>query len=135
MSEAAPPFAPGVYTGAGATARLIGSRCGACGATAFPRQDVCPHDGGAMANIELPRTGTLYSATVVRVKPPFGLPRPYAVGYVDLDWDGLRVFALLDPLRIGDYAIGMRLAMTSGPMGVDLDGAPCERPYFTPAES
>ena len=75
----------------------------------------------------------LYSYTIVRMKPPFGLPAPYAVGYVDLPADGLRIFALLDP-TIDAYRIGMPLALTSGPLGVDLAGAPCARPFFTPAE-
>ena len=129
-----PPFAPGVYTGEGAATRLIGSRCPASGRTCFPRLDRCPDDGAPAEDIALSADGILYSATVVRMKPPFGLPAPYAVGYVDLPENGLRLFALLDPARIGDYRIGMTLVLTSGPLGTDLDGRPCRRPFFTPVE-
>ena len=132
MSDVLPAFAPGIFTGSGTATRLLGSRC-PCGRIAFPPRAECPDDGEATATIELPPTGTLYAATVVRMKPPFGLPAPYAVGYVDLDGLPLRVFALLDPARIGDYQIGLSVVLTSGPLGTDLDGAPCVRPCFTPA--
>ncbi len=108
---ALPAFAEGVFSGRGATTRLLGNRFG--------------HDG-----IELPRRGTLYSYTVVRMKPPFGLPAPYAVGYVDFAGVDLRVFMLLDPDVIGTLRIGMKLEITSGPLGIDLSGHPCIRPYF-----
>ena len=40
---------------------------------------------------------------------------------------------LLDPAHTEDFRIGMPLDLRSGPLGVDLDGEPCIRPYFTPA--
>ena len=136
MSDGAglPPFADGVFTGAGAETRLLGSRCPTGGRTLFPRAPLCPDDGLATEPIELPARATLYSFTVVRMKPPFGLPAPYAVGYVDLVGVDLRLFMLLDPAAIDALRIGMPLTLSSGPLGVDLHGAPCTRPYFTPAE-
>lgn len=132
VSEAQlPPFAEGIFTGEGATTRLLGSRCGD-GRMLFPRTALCPDDGRATDPIELPTRATLYSFTVVRLKPPFGLPAPYAVGYVDLVGVDLRLFMLLDPAATDKLRIGMTLAPSSGPLGVGLDGAPCIRPYFTP---
>ena len=134
MSEGAhlPPFAAGIFTGQGATIRLLGSRCS--GQVLFPRVALCPDDGHQAEPIELPAHGTLYSFTVVRMKPPCGLPAPYAVGYVDLAGIDLRLFTLLDPAAIDALRMGMALTLSSGPLGVDLAGAPCIRPYFTPAE-
>lgn len=126
-----PPFAEGIFTGAGATTRLLGSCCGG-GHMLFPRTAVCPDDGLATDPIALPARATLYSFTVVRMKPPFGMPAPYAVGYVDLVGVDLRLFMLLDPAATEMLRIGMPLALSSGPLGVGLDGAPCIRPYFTP---
>lgn len=132
MSDALPPpFALGMFTGVGAATRLLGSRCGS-GRLLFPRAAWCPCDGLPTDPVELPARATLYSYTVVRMKPPFGLPAPYAVGYADLLGIDLRLFMLLDPAAIDALRIDMPLALTSGPLGVDLTGAPCIRPYFTP---
>lgn len=125
------PFAPGIFSGEGAETRLIASRCASSGRLDYPA--IASGDGDPCEPVELSPLGILYSFTAVRMKPPFGLPSPYATAYVDLA-EGLRVFALLDPLRIGDYRIGMKLVLTSGELGTGLAGEPCTRPYFAPAE-
>lgn len=134
LAAGLPPFAEGVFVGDGASARLLGSRC-ASGRMLFPRTASCPDTGDATMPVELPVCAELYSYTVVRMKPPFGLPAPYAVGYVDLQGVDLRIFTLLDPFAIGRLRIGMRLTLSSGPLGVGLTGEPCARPYFTPLEA
>lgn len=129
-----PPFAQGVFTTDtdGAT-RLVGSVCPECGRHAFPAVSHCADDGTPTDPADLGGDATLYSYTVVRTKPPFGLPTPYAVGYADLDVGGLRIFMLLDPERTEDFRIGMRLRLAEGAIGVNLDGDPCRRPFFSPA--
>ncbi|WBX85356.1 Zn-ribbon domain-containing OB-fold protein [Sphingosinicella microcystinivorans] len=128
-----PPFAEGIFRSDGALTELVGSRCPTCGARHFPARAHCPDDMAETETVSLGASGTLYSATVVRTKPPFGLPAPYAVGYVDLDDHPLRIFMLLDPAHAEDFRIGMALDLRSGALGVGLDGEPCIRPYFTPA--
>lgn len=128
-----PPFAEGIFRADGALTELVGSRCPTCGARHFPARAHCPDDMAETETVNLGGSGTLYSATVVRTKPPFGLPAPYAVGYVDLDDHPLRIFMLLDPVHAEDFRIGMALDLRSGALGVGLDGEPCIRPYFTPA--
>jgi uncharacterized protein len=71
--------------------RLIGCRCEACGALAFPKRAVCFSCGSRSLSEELlARTGALYSYTVVHVSS--SRPTPYTIGYVDLD-DGVRLLA------------------------------------------
>src|SRR5690606_2861577 len=71
---------------------LIGSRCNACGVTTFPKRPVCPSCmSDQVVEETLPRTGTLYSFTVLRVGPERWL-RPAALGYVDLP-NNVRVFS------------------------------------------
>ncbi len=130
-----PPFARDVFDGLGPATRLLGSRCRGDGRLLFPRTPLCPDDGLATDPVELPARATLYSFTVVRMRPPCGLPAPYAVGYVDLVGADLRLFMLLDPDAVGRLRIGMPLALSSGPLGVDLEGAPCIRPYFIPVDA
>jgi uncharacterized protein len=56
--------------------------------------------------LSLSPEGTIHSFTVIHTKAAFGLPEPYAVGYVDLERDGLRIFSLLDRQKIGQLHTG-----------------------------
>lgn len=127
-----PPFADGIFKDADGGPELLGSRCPRCERHFFPKIAHCSDDAEPTVEVGLGNTAELYSYTVVRTKPPFGLPTPYAVGYVDLPASGLRVFMLLDPDHAEAFRIGMPLRLAQGEVGVNLDGAPCRRPYFTP---
>jgi uncharacterized OB-fold protein len=91
---------------------LVGSRCSACGAVTFPRQNSCPRcTGENAAPHTLARQGSLWTYTVQGFppKPPYlGADRefrPYGVGYVDLGGEvlveGRLVTDDLGSLRIG----------------------------------
>lgn len=72
--------------------RLLGSRCGGCGAVSWPSRPVCPRCGAAeAAELRLSDEGTLITFTTVWVPRP-GLGVPYVLGQVDLA-DGVRIFA------------------------------------------
>ncbi|MCB2227088.1 MAG: OB-fold domain-containing protein [Desulfarculaceae bacterium] len=109
---------------------LIGGRCPDCGRDFFPRPRYCPSCLGPLEERSLGGDGVIHSFTVVRVRPPLGLPHPYAVGFVDLTESGLRVFGLLDPGRIEDLAMGSRVELRTAPLGLDNRGEPCARPFF-----
>lgn len=128
---------PGLVEPFDATGRysLIGSRCPDCGTWSLPALQRCPHCRGTPVRVPVGTTGSLYTYTVVRTRPPFGLPEPYAVGYVDLNESGLRVFGLIDPLSVGELEVGQRMEIGLRPLGVDHDGRPCLRPLFLPAGS
>ncbi|WGX96094.1 Zn-ribbon domain-containing OB-fold protein [Nocardioides sp. L-11A] len=105
---------------------LVGSRCDACGTTTFPRQEGCPRCGGAgMADAVLPRSGTIWSATVQHFEPkaPYrhdGDFVPFGMGYVDLG-DVIVVARLTenDPARLG---IGAAVTLCTLPAWTDEDG-------------
>jgi uncharacterized OB-fold protein len=78
-----------------------------------------------MSAVELARTGTLWSFTVVRFRPPgeYRGPDPFEpmpCGMVELE-DGLRVLA---PLRVdlADLQIGMRMEFCAAPGHLDDEG-------------
>ena len=110
---------------------LRGGHCPQCGRDFFPRPRYCPTCLRPPDGRSLGGDGVIYSYTVVRTRPPFGLPQPYAVGYIDLDQSGLRIFGLLNPDHIGRLAMGRRVRLEVGPMGQDGQGEPCRRPYFS----
>jgi uncharacterized OB-fold protein len=105
-----------------------------CDRKMFPKPVVCPYCLEPVISVGLSQEGSIYAYTVVRVKPPFGLPQPYAVGYVDLMEENLRVFTLFDPSRIDDLRIGAAVVLRIEPLGVNRDGLECLRYFFTPKD-
>jgi uncharacterized OB-fold protein len=128
------PVVPGVFTipSGDEDPVLLGGRCPRCGRDFYPRPPRCPHCLGPIEEKALGSTGRLYTYTVVRVKPPWGLPRPYGLAYVDLDDSGLRVLGLLDPDALEHVEIGLPLRLAVGEIGGNIKGEPCLRPFFRP---
>lgn len=112
---------------------LVGGRCERCDSTCFPWAPVCRHCHGPLARVSLGSTGIVHSATLVRTRPPLGLPRPYGVAYVDLEAAPVRVLMLADASSATPLPIGQKVALAVAELGVDLAGAPCLRPYFRTA--
>lgn len=130
-----PPVAPDIFAFAGGNPplpHLCGGRCPGCGRYYFPRPDHCLDCQAPVETADLGRHGVIYSHTTIRTRPPYGLPRPYAVALIDLDDVPLRVFCLLDPASIGSYAIGQAVALSVAALGHDGHEVPCLRPLFTP---
>lgn len=119
-----------VFTWPSEAPQLIGSQCGDCTATTFPRQDRCPRCGTTtMSDLLLPRRGTLVSWTTQGFPPivPYAGDetgksfQPFGVGLVELD-DVVRVESRLtesDPERL---AFGMEVELQVVPFYVDADG-------------
>ncbi|QIB66066.1 Zn-ribbon domain-containing OB-fold protein [Kineobactrum salinum] len=96
----------------------------------FPRQEHCPGCLQSLQERSLGGTGVIYSVTTVRVRPPLGLPQPYAVAYVDLDDVPLRVFGLIDPDQCESVCIGDRVVLKVLPLGLNQQQQSCLRPCF-----
>jgi uncharacterized OB-fold protein len=129
-----PPVAEGIFTPPPfeeTPPSLLGGFCSACNKYYFPKPKYCRICLNQLTVALLNSVGTIYSFTVIRIRPPFGLPQPYAVGYVDLNKSGLRIFCLFDPKFIDQLKIGLPVVLKVGPLGYDGKGAPCLRPYFS----
>ena len=122
-------LAPEISTWPNENPQLIGSKCGDCGATAFPTQDHCPRCSAAgMTEILLPRRGTLVAWTTQGFPPgpPYAGATgkdfvPFGVGLVQLD-DVIRVEGRLtenDPAKL-QFGMGVELAMV--PFTTDDEG-------------
>lgn len=112
--------------------RLVGGRCGSCGAHSFPRAAICTGClSEAIETVDLARDGRLYSYSVVH-QAPRGWRVPYALGYVDLA-DDVRVLAHLDadPSRL---RIDMPVRLGVGEVGADASGRTLVTYTFTPIE-
>jgi uncharacterized OB-fold protein len=103
----------------GATPCLLGSRCSKCGTVVFPKMPVCPrcHCNGAMQEVEIGRTGTLYSHTISYFAPK-GFVAPAFQAFVDLP-EGPRVFTLIGaalPVERGVLEDGMPMRLIVEPL-------------------
>ncbi|KJS39135.1 MAG: hypothetical protein VR70_08740 [Rhodospirillaceae bacterium BRH_c57] len=116
--------------GDGARVRLLASQCGEANRLSFPRRAFCGADLTEPEEVEVPGVGTVYCYTVVRTRAPYGLPTPYAVGYVDIDGTGLRVFGLFEPELVDDLEAGLAVELQARPLGIDNHGEACLRPLF-----
>ena len=129
------PLAPGleqVFRQDADGCRLLAARCRLSGRLFFPAPAYCPCCLEAPETVPLSGRGSIHAFTVVRIKAPFGLPEPYAVGYVDLEAAPLRVFGLFPPQAIADLRTGLAVDLTLMPLGLDNVGQPCLRPVFRP---
>jgi uncharacterized OB-fold protein len=129
------PVNPGTYTvpeyGGRVPPELVGGACNVCQALFYPKPKYCPTCLGKIVEKTVGGSGRVHSLTVIRTKPPLGLPQPYSVGYVDLDKTGLRVFGLLDPEQISEMKLGSRVRLSVRELGHDGRGKPRLRPIFT----
>ena len=103
----------------GATPSLVGGRCGVCGKIVFPQMPVCPACGanGSMHQVEIGRTGKLYSHTIAYFAPK-GFKAPYFQVFVDLP-EGPRIFSLVGdecPVERGALEDGMPMRLVVEPL-------------------
>ncbi len=131
--SALPPVVDNIFTASAddpGQFELIGSHCAACDRYFFPGAEFCSDCHATADQVSLGGRGTIYSYTVVRIKPPLGLPQPYAVAYIDLLSVPLRIFCLLDPEQAEEAAIGGKVVLSVGAVGQNNAGQACLRPFF-----
>ncbi len=122
-------LAPEISTWPDEKPQLIGSTCGACGATVFPVQDHCPKCSGAeMSEVLLPRRGTIVAWTTQGFPPgaPYAGPTgkdfvPFGVGLVQLG-DVIRVEGRLTENDPAKLQFGQEVELTMIPFTTDAEG-------------
>ncbi len=126
-------LAPEISTWPDDNPQLIGSRCGRCGAAAFPVQDHCPRCSSAeMSDLLLPRQGTLIAWTTQGFPPgaPYAGPTgkdfvPFGVGLVQLGLGDQAVVRVEGRLTENDPAklqFGQEVELTMIPFTTDAEG-------------
>lgn len=122
-------LAPEISTWPDENPQLIGSHCGSCEATTFPVQRYCPRcSGSEMAEVLLPRRGTLFAWTTQGFPPgaPYAGPAgkdfvPFGVGLVQLG-DVIRVEGRLTENDPGKLQFGQEVELTMVPLNREDDG-------------
>lgn len=102
---------------------LLGSRCTACGATAFPPREFCPacRAGDGLTESALSTEGRVHSFTVVRQAPP-GIEVPYVLGWIDLPADEVRLMAQVVGVASEEVELGMPVDLELTPFDEGLLG-------------
>ena len=124
---------PSISTWPDENPQLIGSECGVCGATVFPRQSHCPKCSAADTNdVLLPRRGTVIAWTTQGFPPgaPYVGPTgkdfvPFGVGLVQLGLGDDAVVRVEGRLTENDpekLQFGMEVELTMIPFATDGDG-------------
>lgn len=126
-------LAPEISTWPEENPQLIGSRCGACGATTFPVQQRCPRCSiGEMTEVLLPRRGTVIAWTTQGFPPgpPYAGPTgkdfvPFGMGLVQLGFGEDAVIRVEGRLTENDPAkleFGQEVELTMIPLTADDEG-------------
>ena len=113
---------------------LVAHECVACRARYFDRRNACAACGGTefiLADVE--SEGTLRAFTIVNFAAK-GVPVPYVAGIVDCAGttvSGVVVNTAPDPAHL---RLGMKLRLTTFPIGTDASGAEGVNYGFEPTE-
>jgi len=90
--------------------RFLGAQCAECGRTFYPPRNTCPYCGSTkLEEVELPRTGTLESYSVVYSVPSDSrVEAPIVIGLVRLD-NGVRVIGEVSDVLPDELVTGLRV--------------------------
>jgi uncharacterized protein len=122
------------YLSLGDDPHLVASECTACGALFFDRRNACASCGGRdFAARRLANDGVLRAFTIVH-RASAEVRVPYVSGIVDLDGGGVVKANIvgIDP-EPGNVALGMKVRLTTFPIGTDAGGTEAVAFGYQPA--
>jgi len=122
------------YLALGDEPHLVAHECMACGARFFDRRSACASCGlQEFRRVEVARTGTLRSFTIVHFAAE-GVPVPFVAGVVDCDGTSVKGNVVNTPPDPEHVRLGMKIRLTTVPVGIDAAGVEAVGYGFEPAE-
>ncbi|MCZ7528808.1 MAG: OB-fold domain-containing protein [Acidimicrobiia bacterium] len=114
---------------------LVANECVDCGARYFDRRNACASCGGTngFRRVDVPTEGELRAFTIVSMAAP-GIPVPFVAGVIDCGGTSVRgniVNVEPDPEHV---TLGMKVRLTTFPIGVDSNGTEAIGFGFEPQE-
>lgn len=122
------------YLRLGDDPHLVAAECSSCGALFFDRRNACANCGGCdFGERRLASTGIVRAFTIVH-RAPGDVNVPYVSGIVDLDGGGVVKANIvgIDP-EPGSVALGMKVRLTTFPVGTDSEGTQAVAFGYQPA--
>ena len=112
---------------------LVANECTACGARFFDRRNACASCSATeFKQVDVAREGELQAFTIVTFAAP-GVPVPFVAGLIDCDGTSVRgnvVNVEPDPANV---SLGMKVKLTTFPIGSDDEGTEAVGFGFEPA--
>jgi uncharacterized OB-fold protein len=101
---------------------LVASECTSCGARYFDRRNACASCFATdFRKVDVDTTGELRSYTIVSFAAP-GIPVPFVAGVVDCDGTSVRANIVNVEPDAEHVHLGMKLKLTTFPIGTDTAG-------------
>ncbi|MFP3899410.1 MAG: Zn-ribbon domain-containing OB-fold protein [Acidimicrobiia bacterium] len=114
---------------------LVANECTACGARFFDRRNACAACGGReFRQVRVASEGELRSFTIVSHAAP-GIPVPYVAGVVDCDGTSVRTNIVNVEASPEHVTLGMKVRLTTVPVGTDSTGTEAIGFGFEPVEN
>jgi uncharacterized OB-fold protein len=122
------------YLALGDDPHLVAHECDGCGARFFDRRNACAScSGQSFSRATVARTGELRAFSIVSAAAP-GIPVPFVAAIIDCDGTTVRgnlVGTHPDPEHV---TLGMKVRLTTYPLGADTDGTEAVGFAFEPLE-
>jgi uncharacterized OB-fold protein len=101
---------------------LVAHECTACGARFFDRRNACASCSGTdFRDVPVPTTGEVRAFTIVAFAAP-GVPVPYVAAVIDCDGTSVRGNLVNVPPDPEHVELGMKVRLTTVPIGTDDEG-------------
>jgi uncharacterized OB-fold protein len=112
---------------------LVAHECTACGARYFDRRNACASCGGTdFTTADVPTEGVLRTFTIVTFAAP-GIPVPFVAGVVDCGGTSVRANIVDVEPTPEAVTLGMKVRLTTFPIGADGEGTEAIGFGFAPA--
>jgi uncharacterized OB-fold protein len=122
------------YLVLGDSPHLVAHECTSCGARYFDRRNACAGCSGTdFRNVDVPTDGELRAFTIVSMAAP-GIPVPFVAGIVDCDGTSVRANIVNTPPDPEHVTLGMKVRLTTVPVGTDSEGTEAVGFGFEPVE-
>ncbi|HEY2998476.1 MAG TPA: OB-fold domain-containing protein [Acidimicrobiales bacterium] len=123
------------YLVLGEDPHLVAQECTACGARFFDRRNACAACGATgFRTVAVPTEGEVRAFTIVSMAAP-GIPVPFVAAVVDCDGTSVRGNVVGVEPTPDNVQLGMKVALTTFPIGVDGAGTEAIGFGFTPQEA
>jgi len=114
---------------------LVAQECAACGARFFDRRNACAScSGTAFAPVTVATEGEVRAYTIVSLAAP-GIPVPFVAALVDCDGTSVRGNVVNVPPDPEHVTLGMKVRLTTVPVGTDSAGTEAIGFGFEPLEA
>ena len=122
------------YLVLGDSPHLVSNECTNCGARFFDRRNACASCFGTeFRRVDVPTDGELRAFTIVSMAAP-GIPVPFVAGLVDCGGTSVRANVVNVPPDPEHVTLGMKVRLTTVPVGTDSEGTEAVGFGFEPVE-